>query len=595
MSWIQPNTKLYLLRDIPLDETYENTILFDSKNAQYVYFTSSYHIKYSFDAVPNTMTYQRVNRNTIRVNVLCDNIYDCNYLMFQNTAYGDKWFYAFIMQVNYINDSVTEIVYEIDVMQTWMFDYNLEECFVEREHSATDNVGDNLQDENLPTGEYVLGADFNVDSFFDDYMIVIASTYDLMSIQAPRPFSEGAFYRGIYSGVHYYTIPVNMQNLAQTASVIQAYINDTYTVWGDRSDSFICMYMTHKMTYIENQENVQPSFEKGITVKTSGAVFADYSGDANAYTPHNKKLYTYPYNFFYATNFKNVSEAFPYEYFDYAQYDNQHSQNMVYIVGDGSFVGNPAMIFYPRYYKGGGYKCLDYGMMLDGYPQCAFNTDSFKAWLAQMAIPIAALGVAGLLTGGAAIGAGMAAGAAVAGSTTALATVGTSLSTEVLANNVGGMGASVAKGAVTPTAIGIPDTAKSTIHRAIVNKLREGINAFKNPLHTHGVDSGSALIANHSFGFGFGNKHIRKEYAKIIDEYFDMYGYATNRVKVPNIRVRNHWTYTKTVGCVVRGRIPKDAEVQICSIFDNGIRFWKDGSKIGMYSAYAPTNTPVSP
>lgn len=64
-------------------------------------------------------TYQRVNKGTMRVGLSADSCYDCNYLMFQNSGFGSKWFYAFITSVEYVNNAVTEITFEIDVMQTW--------------------------------------------------------------------------------------------------------------------------------------------------------------------------------------------------------------------------------------------------------------------------------------------------------------------------------------------------------------------------------------------------------------------------------------------------------------------------------------------
>ena len=69
--------------------------------------------------------------------------------MFQNTSFGIKWFYAFITNVEYINNETSEITIEIDVMQTWHFDYTVNQCFVEREMAATDDIGGNLVPETL--------------------------------------------------------------------------------------------------------------------------------------------------------------------------------------------------------------------------------------------------------------------------------------------------------------------------------------------------------------------------------------------------------------------------------------------------------------
>ena len=74
-----------------------------------------------------------------------------------------------------------------------------------------------------------------------------------------------------------------------------------------------------------------------------------------------------------------------------------------------------------------------------------------------------------------------------------------------------------------------------------------------------------------------------------------MYGYQTNRVKIPNINAREHYTYVKTCGCnivsgkenendVIVGGLPTDDLHKIVSIYDNGITFWKNGNNIGNYS-----------
>ena len=77
---------------------------------------------------------------------------------------------------------------------------------------------------------------------------------------------------------------------------------------------------------------------------------------------------------------------------------------------------------------------------------------------------------------------------------------------------------------------------------------------------------------------------IRREFAEIIDGYFNMFGYATNRVKQPNRNSRPHWNYVKTKGCVLHGGVPADDMAHICAIYDRGITFWKHGSEVGNYS-----------
>ena len=127
MSDFQPQTTFYLLRNVKLDHSYTNTIDFPSKEAQYNYFFN----KRAF-TVENG-TYQRKTVNVVKVPFLYDDIADCNYIMWQNANYSDKWYYAFILQIKYINPNTCEIIYDLDVIQTYMFDIEWKPSQIERD------------------------------------------------------------------------------------------------------------------------------------------------------------------------------------------------------------------------------------------------------------------------------------------------------------------------------------------------------------------------------------------------------------------------------------------------------------------------------
>ena len=62
-----------------------------------------------------------------------DSILNYNYVMYQNTNYSNKWFYAFITNMSYITDFNTAINISTDVFQTWQFDFSFKQSFIERE------------------------------------------------------------------------------------------------------------------------------------------------------------------------------------------------------------------------------------------------------------------------------------------------------------------------------------------------------------------------------------------------------------------------------------------------------------------------------
>ena len=160
-----PNTTLYLLSGVPLDNTYTDTIYFATATAQYDYFYGKRSKTFT------NLSYQRVGNNRIRVQASADELYNCNYLMFQNTGFGNKWFYAFITETPiYINDNTTEIVYEIDVMQTYFFDAVLKPSYIIRQHQATDVAGDNTLPEPVDVGD--------IKSYYEDS--IIFNSYDVV-------------------------------------------------------------------------------------------------------------------------------------------------------------------------------------------------------------------------------------------------------------------------------------------------------------------------------------------------------------------------------------------------------------------------------
>ena len=75
--YIAPNSIIKVLKNVPIDNKYKHTLYFADRPAQQTYFASKY--KYNLD----NYTYMREQKK-IRVGIKADNLYDCNYLMYQN-------------------------------------------------------------------------------------------------------------------------------------------------------------------------------------------------------------------------------------------------------------------------------------------------------------------------------------------------------------------------------------------------------------------------------------------------------------------------------------------------------------------------------
>lgn len=508
--YIQPQTNIRILRNVPLDTSYEHTLYFESASAQASYFISKQ--KYNLTGY----TYQRVQRGTSRIGIKADSLYDCNYMMFQNTAYGSKWFYAFITSVEFVNNDCAEISFEIDVMQTWFFDYQLEHCFVEREHSVFDVIGAHIEPEPVEVGEYVFNEYKDISSVLNPMCVIV-----MVGDEDKAP--SGTLYDGVYGGC-----TLHAYNVTDTDS-----IKKLLNTYAQKTDAIVGMYMC---PVLATGEAIPTG---GLTVKYTANAYtvtgsADIlSADMNidTYKPKNKKLYTYPYNFYSIGNGSSALNL-RYEFFTGLQPSWKITIPITMPI---------ECVLRPTHYKGSGDKTYNNETIaLSNYPMCSWSTDAFKAWLAQNAIPIAT----NLL-----FDAGSLAGSAFTG------------------NPYAGMQAG--------------QSAFNHISSAVSDGYRASIKAdIVKGTQNHGNNN----VASGKQSFYGGRCSVTQEYARIIDDYFTMYGYATKRLKVPNTHSRPHWNFVKTSGCNVVGSVPADDMKKICGIYDNGITFWKNGDEVGNYS-----------
>lgn len=154
MAQIPFLTNIILYRNVPLAPNYRDTVYFADHTEQLAWFNQ-------FDSVSYTQQmYQRVGKNRVRLEGNPRQYEGVNYMRFQNyfTGAQNKLWYAFVLSTEYINENVFEVTYQIDVMQSFLVgvEYQLLDCYVEREHQATDVPGDNLLKEPVNIGDYVL-------------------------------------------------------------------------------------------------------------------------------------------------------------------------------------------------------------------------------------------------------------------------------------------------------------------------------------------------------------------------------------------------------------------------------------------------------
>lgn len=123
-----PTGEIYLLSNVILTPSYEHTIDFADRNEQFEYFSS-----FISHNLGRNYTYIRKEREYISVPKTMVDLEDVNYMIFRSKE-GERLYYAFVTNKRYINDNMTEITFTLDVMQTYMFEYEWRPSYIKQAH-----------------------------------------------------------------------------------------------------------------------------------------------------------------------------------------------------------------------------------------------------------------------------------------------------------------------------------------------------------------------------------------------------------------------------------------------------------------------------
>lgn len=548
---IGPSTTVRVCQSIPLDNTYTDTILFTSKSAQESYFASKTKKTYS------GLTYQRLASNSttwaIFLEDVADYFYDCNYLCFQNGGFGNKWLYAFISDILYINENCTAITFEIDVMQTWLFDFEIKKSFIERMHVSDDTISRNLIEEDLNFMQryeyyYVENSrlfegstrPLDTDGEFDDHIIydsiiLVATSED---VDEEDEVLEGGLIQNTYQGLKY--IGFNANDLG--VGYCNAWLKRMNEGGKAGAINSISMVPSAGLTYSSGGNgklNINIEDPNGNVGEKEYLI--NYSTLDDDYIPKNNKLFCWPYHFFSITTLDG--QSYDYKYEDIIESDPVPGTSTMKFKFKFAFGTDPTYMMYPSYYM----KCknnYDYGIKLSGFPKCNWNFGVWENYYAQqdtnitLSMLASALGSVSSASGsvvsdaGSKKGLGVGTGLAIAQA--GLGTLQAGLST------FGGL--SVVKSQ--------PDQSKGAYNVGGVNYNMETMD------------------------FWIIHKRLHWGYVVKIDDYFTKFGYRVNSTGVPNLHTRKYWNYLKLDQPSVTGNMPVGDMRMIKQILSNGITFW---------------------
>lgn len=545
---VTPQTDIYLIK-CPLELDNNHQMNFANKTAQANYFLSLPHLEV------DEVTYQREN-SVIRFPAHIDSLLEYNYVMYKNENYTDKWFYAFITDMQYDNDFCTLISISTDYWQTWGFDIQFRQSFVEREHASDDTIGANLVPENVDLGEYVCSGKTEVtiaqarsNETNPTAMICMqVSTVDVspdgQTGVNTLPSASTPIFNGIPQGCYFIGMPCTPSGINQMVATIGMYDGV------GKGDAILSIFLVPRAcaswTLRAGTGTLSSTYwsipDTSYASNTGNLNPVPKANNLNGYIPRNQKLFTYPYNYLYVTNNNGADITFHYEDYTnnnptFSYYASLEQGGAFMIMPTNSKKNNPSA-------SGGAF---NESISLGKLPQISWTSDYYLNWQAQNGKAIEVQAVL--------------AGASFAGST-----IGTMVGGSTGTGGGGDYGIKSLAGDVADMMLQIRQA------KMVPDQAKGNINA------------GDLLFASGKTGYDFRNMTLRYDYAERIDGYFDMFGYKTLKKKVPNFTSRRNWNYVKTADLNITGDVPNDAIEAIKALFNNGITIWHNPSTFLDYS-----------
>ena len=514
---------------VPFDNTYSDIVDFSSATAQRNAF-----LKLNKYAVSYLNYIAKDKAFVFAGNVAQYENY--NYLCYQNANYNNKWFYCFITQVEYVTKNSTKIYIETDVWQTWQFQLKYYQCYIERAHisKSDDVIGVNMNGEPIGTdASYETQVNIFDGLNWDTFWLLNAVSF---------PHSNDMIYGGTGSGDEFDgTYHFVCYNATEISSLIEQFAKHANTGdFGDHRQDIIGITSVPQWV-LESAGSavVDGSTNRivtgNVTVSKSDTVNINLGTLACGYTPRNKKMCTSLFSGVLVYNQNGLRIPLKPELFSDKSSVTLRLYSKLFDNGIKLAVGG---------YHSDSREVFDIAYGTNR--ACGYNANSGTA-----------------------------------------ATLNKVMTCFNGALNIAQAGVNVAK--VAPTApinpLGVASTIGSTV-QTVGNEVVNIMTAF---------DAQSASVGSTTDALALDRRFSQIKLAKfsptyaeckVIDRYFDVYGYAINSYgQLANwIKTRSRWNYVKTAGAKIQGNCNQKDLVRIKQIFDSGVTIWHSLDYFGEYT-----------
>lgn len=482
----------------------------------------------------NNYAHVNFSKKEVRAHMTYNDSLEYNYMIiFQDSRY----FFCFIEDIEYIsNEIMATIHFDIDVFQTFIHDVSFRRCLVEREHVANDTFGRYQLDEGLPiSSDYVISNTVDVNPTWN-IGLAVSDTSELERDDGV----SGLIPTIIQIGNEQTTQVLTTSSLNQMQGIVDILVKR------NKKDSIIGLYMLPSVSsfnlgsgHIQDGQTTHIfKFIKGVNLPNTDSRTISRGSTIDGYTPKNKKCFIYPYTFVNVTNFNGSNKQLKFELSDNK---NQISTTAFYPI-----TINSSPFIYANNYLGltGN---LDTGINGVTYPTLPIIIDTYESYLSANRNSI----------------------------NTAQFFQATDLAT--------GIGTMVASGGTLGADKTLNSVKNIVNYQASLKDVESKGNILKSSFN------GNSIVLTGEAMFQLQKMTVKAECIEVIDNYFTMFGYKVNEIKVPQFNSRPYWNYVKTVGCNLTGKCSTNILNQISNIFDNGITIWHS---IGSMYNYNLDNTP---
>lgn len=542
--------KLDLYEYFPITD-YSNQIYYPTKTERDKAFEKIEHLTFE------KLSHCNMSKGQIRLQM---EYYQGNKYNYGIITDSDKKYFIFINSCTWNdNQQIVTLNFTIDVWQTYCYRVKFQQCLIEREHVTNDSKFKYLVDEGMPISTYkrLTSKEYKINDFLvvlslgDSSLVKIDAGAGLNNIDCITKVNDKEYTNTLITGT-----------LKQITSAINWYVDD------GKIDSIVGVYLipnvgvTTKDCVLVTQDEKKHDGNGQLIGFNYISAIASNVGSLNiampssidGYVPKNNKCFNSPYVICQLTNLNGNTVQIPLEL------SNGYVDIQMYFpVTQGS-----VPVAYPRYFNGLE-KNLEYAV--SGLPtvQVPWNSDTFASYIAQNQNSI----------------------------TNNYKELERNREYSHLTNGI-----NTATSFINSTATGNALGMTSTLINGVTNAMNTELNYSnsKNRMDAslkdtqskgdlvHGTFNGTAPYLVGEYGFKLSILGVNAQNIEMIDNYFTMYGYKVNDIKIPNLNSRSNWNFIKTAGCNITASIPVEAINTIKSMFDSGTTLWHDVNTMYDYS-----------